>query len=266
MTTSFSFREGQSPLLVSVPHDGRLLPADVANRMTAAGLALSDTDWNVARLYDFVEQLDASMIVADYSRYVVDLNRSPVDEALYENQLSTGLCPTHTFAGEAIYQPGCAVTAPEQLLRVEEYWRPYHQCLQNTLGRLQEQFGYALLWDAHSIRGVVPTLFDGELPVLNIGSNGGASCDPELIEAVMAVVRHSDYSSVHNGRFSGGYITRNYGLPKSHVHALQLELAQHSYMDENTLRYDFADARSLAAVIEKMLRAFVDAAKSAYRN
>ena len=251
-------------MLLSVPHDGRSLPADIAKRMTAAGLALHDTDWHVAKLYAFAETLNASILVADYSRYVVDLNRSADDEALYENRISTGLCPEQTFAGDDIYCNGYGPDNGEIQARVGAYWQPYHGKLNEELQRIKADFGYALLWDAHSIPGEVPMLFDGQLPDLNVGTNNGCSCSDQLETAVLQVAEASDYSSVLNGRFRGGFITRNYGVPSDRVCAVQLELSQRCYMDEKTLRYDADRALLLAETIEKMMIAFVDAARNLF--
>jgi N-formylglutamate amidohydrolase len=180
MSAVFDFIDGESPLLVSIPHDGRELAPGMAARMTTAGRALPDTDWHVRRLYDFAEELGASVIAANYSRYVVDLNRSADDVALYPGQVSTGLCPLETFAGEPIYSGNAELSEAERRARVETYWRPYHDRLQQALARIVDRFGYALLWDAHSIRAEVPLLFDGRLPDLNIGTNAGASCRDDL--------------------------------------------------------------------------------------
>ena len=205
------------------------------------------------------------MLVADFSRYVIDLNRSSQDEALYDQQLSTGLCPQRTFSGEPIYQAGRGVTPAEQVLRVEEYWRPYHERLAATLQQLRDQHGFALLWDAHSIRGTVPSLFDGALPDLNVGTNDGASCVADVADAVVDVARQSSFSHVFNGRFRGGHITRHYGDPQQRVCALQLEIAQRNYMDEDTLVYDRQRARNLRETIETMVGAYVDTATEYFR-
>ena len=253
MTDTFFFEQGDSPLLISIPHDGRELAPGMEERMSDAGRSLADTDWDVRKLYAFVDQLSPSVLAARYSRYVVDLNRPSSDAALYEGQLSTGLCPSKTFAGDDIYVDGESCEMPEQRQRLQAYWQPYHKMLDAELERICRQFGYALLWDAHSIRAEVPSLFDGALPDLNIGTNDGASCGPELQRAVFDAAERSDYSVVLNGRFKGGYITRNYGNPEKNVHAIQLELAQHSYMNEETLRYDEEAAARLDDVIRDML-------------
>ncbi|MDH3265983.1 MAG: N-formylglutamate amidohydrolase, partial [Gammaproteobacteria bacterium] len=177
MMHCFTYHEGGSSLLITIPHDGRLLPADIEGRMSVAGRALPDTDWHVTRLYAFAETLGASLIIANYSRYVVDLNRPADDAALYEGQLETGLCPLRTFAGEAIYDGEITIDIDD---RVARYWRPYHDKIAATLAAIRDAHGYALLWDAHSILSRVPSLFDGELPVLNFGTWEGRSCRADL--------------------------------------------------------------------------------------
>lgn len=264
MSKVFDFVAGESPLLVSIPHDGRNLAARMAAGMTDTGRALPDTDWHVRRLYDFVAELGASVLAANYSRYVVDLNRSADDAALYPGQVSTGLCPTMTFAGEPIYSDGELPGEDDRRGRVETYWRPYHAKLRAELDRIVTRFGYALLWDAHSIRAEVPTLFDGRLPDLNIGTDGGRSCGAEIMEAVSAAAVSTTFSSVTNGRFQGGFITRHYGEPAAGVHAIQLELAQRTYMDEDSLAYRVPAADRLRQGIAEMLTSFAKAAEKLY--
>jgi len=254
MTDVFTLCRGTAPLLVSVPHDGRELPLDLLDRITPDGREIPDTDWHVARLYDFAKELGASMLVARYSRYVVDLNRPADDRSLYPGRAATGLCPEQTFAGDRIYARG-GVGHDEKKRRIEKYWRPYHAALDAELDRLQDGHGRVVLWDAHSIPSVVPRLFDGELPHLNVGTNDGASCDPGLAAAVTRIAEASRFSSVRDGRFRGGYITRHYGRPGANRHALQLEIAQRSYMNEDTRDFDESRAETLRAVIREMLEA-----------
>ncbi|MGB5246115.1 MAG: N-formylglutamate deformylase [Woeseia sp.] len=262
MTDSiYDFHYGSSPLLISVPHDGRLLPDDVATRMTPVALALPDTDWHVASLYEFARELGASIITARYSRYVVDLNRPPDDSALYDGQVSTGTCPSRTFAGEAIYKDGNGVSEAERQARVDHYWRPYHAQIATALDESRMKHGYALLWDAHSIASEVPGLFDGRLPVLNLGTNKGASCAAEIAGALESGATNSVYPAVSNARFTGGHITRHFGRPRDKVHAVQLELAQRSYMDEKTLRYDPEASKDLQQVLHGLLETFLHSAE-----
>jgi len=263
MPEVFDFLQGGTPLLISVPHDGRRLPDGLRDGMTEAGLAIRDTDWYVRRLYEFAGAGGASVLSANYSRYVVDLNRSSDDTALYADQVSTGLCPLETFAGQPLYRDGFAPDSSAIAQRVAQFWEPYHEKLRVSLEEIRKRHGYALLWDAHSIRAEVPALFAGELPDLNLGTNGGVSCSPILEENLERVAADSPYSWVLNGRFLGGYITRHYGAPADGVHAVQLELAQRCYMDENTLRYDDERAAMLITVIQELLRSLQDRAATA---
>ncbi|NCF71989.1 MAG: N-formylglutamate deformylase [Gammaproteobacteria bacterium] len=261
MSLVFRHHGGDLPLLISVPHDGREIPADIRSRMTDVGKSIPDTDWDVARLYDFATDLGASTVVANYSRYVVDLNRSAADVALYPGQVATGLCPEQTFAGEPIYHSG-DVDAEEKAVRIEKYWRPYHEHIQTTLASLRDEHGFALLWDAHSIPSIVPRLFAGELPELNLGSNSGAGCESSIEAAVAAEAHKSPFAAVVNGRFKGGYITRHYGKPENGIHALQLEIAQRAYMNEETGLYDTKKASVLRDILQQMLKTFLDAAQT----
>ncbi|MBT8089362.1 MAG: N-formylglutamate deformylase [Gammaproteobacteria bacterium] len=252
--------EGELPLLISVPHDGCHVPKELQARMTKVGLTVPDTDWHVAELYDFARELGASMQVANYSRYVVDLNRSASDDVLYPGQLVTGLCPEQTFSGEDIYSAG-GVTAQEKAERIVKYWQPYHARIDTALVAMRAKHGYALLWDAHSIPSAVPRLFDGDLPELNIGTNDGRSCAAPIERAVVTAARASGYSVAVNQRFKGGYITRHYGSPDNGVHAIQLEIAQRTYMDEATTVFDAEKARRLRAALSQLLQALLEAAR-----
>ena len=253
----YEFYPGSAPLLVSVPHDGRRLPDDLAALMTDAAKSLPDTDWHVARLYDFARESGASLLVANYSRYVIDLNRPADDAVLYEGQLATGLCPKRTFAGDAIYKELAAIDKED---RVRRYWQPYHDKIGEVLDELRAEHGYALLWDGHSIPSRVPSLFQGELPVLNVGTWDGRSCVQSLQDAVMRVAEGSPYDVVLNARFKGGFITRHYGQPAQGVHAVQLELAQRAYMDEMSRRYDEDKASPIRDTLKTMLRVFIETA------
>ena len=252
----FTLRRGTAPLLVSLPHDGIALPEELATRMTPEARGVPDTDWFVGRLYDFARHLGASLLVPVNSRYVIDLNRPPDDLSLYPGQNTTGLCPVQRFDGEPVYLPGQEPSAEEVAARIERYWRPYHEALAGELARLRAAHGRAVLWEGHSIRSTVPFLFEGRLPDFNLGTAAGASCSPARqarIEAVLAA--QGDYTWVANGRFKGGYITRHHGRPGEGVDAVQLELAQSTYMDESTGRYQPARAAEVQAVLARLLEA-----------
>lgn len=258
-TAIFQVRRGAAALIVSMPHVGARVPEEIEHGFTPVARALTDTDWYVDRLYDFVPDLGASVIAARYSRYVIDLNRPPNDAALYPGMTSTGLCPTHSFAGEPLYGSGVdALPAAEIDLRRERYWQPYHDALAGMIADTRRRLGFALLLDAHSIRSRVPRLFTGRLPDINIGTADGSSCHPDLLHPLLAILAaQSQFSCVVNGRFKGGYITRHYGSPSDGVHALQIELAQSAYMDEDHVNYDEARAAPLRELLQRLVAALL---------
>ena len=253
MAEPFIFRAGLTPLLVSMPHTGTFLPDWLKERITPVALELPDTDWHLERLYDFLEELGASVLVATHSRYVVDLNRPPDNANLYPGQDTTPLVPIDTFHKEPLYQPGQEPAEVEIADRVEKYWKPYHAQLGQALASLKEEHGYALLWDAHSIFSRVPRFFKGTLTELNLGTADGRSCAPGIGEGLMKVV--SGYGAVLNGRFKGGYITRRYGAPAGGVHAVQLELSEATYMEESP---PFRFGEDLAKRLRPQLRALIE--------
>jgi N-formylglutamate deformylase len=253
----FRFRAGTVPLVVSMPHVGTQVPQDLADRFTPEARLLPDTDWHVDRLYDFLDAIGASVIVATLSRYVIDLNRPPDDADLYPGQDTTRLLPIDTFASVPIYRPGAEPAPEETPQRLARFWRPYHDRLAWELTRLRETYGYALLWDAHSIASSVPRLFAGRLPDLNLGTGNGTSCDPRLTDRLLASALASGYSAVLNGRFKGGYITRRYGRPRESIHAVQLELGQRTYMDESP---PYAFREDLASAVRPHLRQLIEVA------
>ncbi len=244
---------GRTPLVISLPHVGRGIPAEIAARMTPTARSVPDTDWHVERLYAFARPLGVAWLQPGLSRYVVDLNRPPDDAALYPGQLSTGLCPAQSFDGAELYldaAPGPAdITA-----RRETYWAPYHAALRSLLDAAIARHGHAVLLDAHSIRCEVPRLFPGRLADINVGTNAGRSCAADLSTKVMAqLARQSAFRCVLDGRFKGGYITRHYGVPAQGVHALQIELAQAGYMDESGTDFEPARAAPLMAVLRGVI-------------
>jgi len=255
MDPVYSFQRGTSPLLVSIPHAGTSVPEAIGKRLTIKALQLPDTDWFVDRLYQWVVDQGAGLLVANYSRYVIDLNRPPDNAALYAGP-GTGLLPECLFDGGPLYRPGAEPSEEETAQRLSEFWQPYHQKLATELQWIKAQFGYAILLDAHSIRSEVPMLFEGRLPDLNFGSNAGASADSRLISASFsALSKNGRYTTVRDGRFKGGFITRNYGKPQENIHALQLEMAQSVYMCEEPPKYD----QALADQAEVVLRGFISA-------
>ncbi len=254
----YQFKAGSIPLLVSMPHVGTDIPDEVLATMTPAATDRQDTDWHLVRLYEFLREMDASVLSARWSRYAIDLNRPPENTNLYPGQDTTGLCPVDTFHREPLYLEGHEPDEAEVQRRLQAYWKPYHDQLRAELDRLLALHGRVVLWDAHSIASHVPRFFEGKLPDLNFGTADGKSCADGLSEAIVSrALAQERYSIAVNGRFKGGHITRFYGEPAKGVHAIQLEMCQSTYMDEEA---PYGYRADLAAQVQQPLRDMMQAA------
>ncbi len=251
---------GDGPLVLGLPHTGTDLPGDIAGRLNARGQALADTDWHIHLLYaDLVP--GATTVRTRIHRYVIDANRDPGGESLYPGQNTTSLCPLTDFDGNPIWKEGAAPGAEEIDARRAEFHAPYHAALAAELERVRARHGYAILYDCHSIRSRVPFLFEGVLPDFNIGTNGGTTCAPAIERAVAAICAGAEgYTSVSNGRFTGGWTTRHYGRPAEGLHTIQMELAQISHLAAEAPPWALDEARAtrLRAVLQKILSTLND--------
>lgn len=258
MKPVFTFQRGTTPLLISIPHAGTSLPEGLGERLAGRASQLPDTDWFVDRLYGGVAQMGAGLLVAHYSRYVIDLNRPPDDAALYAGP-GTGLVPLQMFDGSPVYKEGLNPDSGDLAYRLKHFWQPYHDKLMAELEHIRRRFGYAILLDAHSIRSVVPRLFEGTLPDFNLGSHSGRSADAGLVARSLATLGvNPRFSSILDGRFKGGYITRNYGRPAENLHALQLEMAESCYMHEDPPAYDLRKAAEVQKVLNNLIGVLLD--------
>ena len=272
MTDWLEIHRGKAPLLVAFPHTGTEIPADIEAGLVSSWRARKDADWWVEQLYAFARDMGATTIRTRMSRTVIDVNRDPSGVSLYPGRATTGLCPLETFDGEPLYRDGQTPDAKEIELRKAIWFEPFHEAVRGELDRLRAGHAHVVLYDAHAIRSSVPRLFEGDLPALNLGTNGGSSCAPRLQQAIEAICADSGFSWVSNGRFKGGWTTRHYGDPAAGFHAVQMELACRAYLREPTEvsegnwppGYDASHAAPLRAVLRHILEtalSFTDPAK-----
>lgn len=260
MTTNIvSVSRGTSPLILSMPHPGTGVPPEVAAALNQRGRLVEDTDWHMRELYGFTERFQPTIVEALLSRFVIDLNRDPSGVSLYPGQATTELVPTTTFDGAPIWQT--PPDSEEIERRKGAYFQPYHRALAAEIERVKTEHGYCVLWDCHSIKSVVPRLFPGTLPTLNLGTNSGASCAPGVEAAAITAMAGQPFTQIANGRFKGGWITRHYGRPSEHVHALQMEIAFSAYLTDEAAPWAFDVPK--AALLQDALAAIIEAALGA---
>ena len=253
---------GTGPIVLGFPHAGTHVPEEIKARLNERGRALADADWHIDRLYAGLLP-DVTAVRATFHRYVIDANRDPSGMSLYPGQNTTALVPLTDFDGHDIWD--APPTAAEAEARCASWHTPYHEALQAELGRVRQLHGVAVLYDCHSIRSRIPFLFDGTLPDFNIGTNLGATCAPMLQDAVSRICKDAPgYSSVSNGRFKGGWTTRHYGRPDSGCHAIQMELAQSTYLKDEAPPWtcDTGKAGRLRSHLKTILTTLADMAAS----
>lgn len=247
MTAPFTVLRGDGPVVLGMPHVGTHVPDAIRARLNDEGRILRDTDWHVEELYrDLIPGL--TVVQASFHRYVIDANRDPSGQSLYPGASTTELVPTTTFDGTPIWQPGEEPSADEIAARLADWHAPYHAALAAELERVRDRHGVAILFDCHSIRSVIPWLFEGELPHFNIGTNDGTTCAPLVQTATTAPCAGARaFTTVVNGRFKGGWTTRHYGRPGDGIHAIQMEIAQRAYLAAEAPPWTFDRTRADAA-------------------
>ncbi len=255
----YTLKRGNQPLLISMPHVGTHIPPQQRARYTERALQAEDTDWFLDRLYAFAANMGATLLAPQMSRYLIDLNRPSDNQPMYAGQNNTELCPTRHFTGDAIYRDGQAPDGAEVQRRVFAYWQPYHDALRDELARLKVRHGHVVLFDAHSICSELPWLFEGRLPHMNVGTVMGSSCAPDLRVQVDAVfASQNQFTHVMDGRFRGGFITRQYGRPADGVHAVQLEMCWRAYMDEDPPGWNGAQAATVTPLLRQLVQTLAD--------
>lgn len=258
--------QGAGPLILSMPHPGTGLPAEVHATLNETGRAVPDTDWHMRQLYSVAERFQPTIVEAGLSRYVIDLNRDPSGVSLYPGQATTELVPTTTFDGQPIWTT--PPDAAEITRRREAYFQPYHEALAAEIARVKALHGWCLLWDCHSIKSVIPRLFPDTLPTLNLGTNSGTSCAAPVEAAVVKAMAAVPFTQIVNGRFKGGWITRHYGAPHAQVHAIQMEIALSAYLAEESPPWRFGtdNAAALQGALATLIEAALDAAAHRERS
>ena len=204
------------------------------------------------------------MIHANYSRWVIDLNRDPESKPLYsDGRIITALCPTTTFFGDKIYNDERKEVGQQEVKRrVQHYYKPYHEKIAELIEERRQKFGKVLLWDCHSIRQHVPTIYKGKFPDLILGNaDETSSASAEIINIALNSLQEGDYSVTHNHPFKGGYITRSFGKPANQVHALQLEMSKTMYMDDQEQLYSEVKANKMRELLKAVLTKLIFALK-----
>ena len=258
---------GEGPLIVSLPHTGTQIPADIEAGLVSPWLARKDADWWVERLYAFAEDLGATAVRTVVSRTVVDVNRDPSGAVALSRSGRPQSCARPPPSTASRFTRTAARLTPPRAspsagsAGSNPITRPSPPRSRGCMRR----HGAVVLYEAHSIRSRIPRLFDGELPQFNVGTNGGASCDPALgarrSRRACAASASAMWSTAASRADTPPAAT---ACPADGVHAIQMELACRGYMKEPASAlapsnwpspFDEARAAPLSAVLSAILNA-----------
>ena len=244
-------------ILISIPHCGISFPDNIKTKFVSALIRNpDDTDWYLEKLYDFASEMGITIIEAVYSRWVIDLNRTPQNQSLYnDGRIITALCPNTDFLGNSIYLSKETQPAKEEIQqRLKDYYEPYHQKIDELVDELKNEFEKVIFWDAHSIRRNVKTIQNTDFPDLILGNNDGLTASPEVIQNALNSLETSGLEVKHNHPFKGGYLTRSKGNPKNQIHALQLEMSKDLYMSNNEMDYNEQKAEDIKQLLKQTFK------------
>ena len=234
----------ETPVIVEVPHASVHVPASFVGSLVDHVRSMGmDADLLVDELYEHAPAVGATLLVAQASRYVVDLNRAVTDvdgESVQGERrvprLAHGLIWRRTTQGAPVIS---RPLSPEEFRqRLDALYKPYHAALQGLIASKMEKFGFAVILAAHSMPSQGPTLQGGPLqPRADVvpGTRGRSSASGVFIDAVEATARDAGYSVCHDDPYRGGFTTAHYGRPADRVHVVQVELSRRLYMDEAAL-------------------------------
>lgn len=258
-----------APVVFNSAHSGRIYPERflAMTRLDHLSIRQSEDAW-VDELFARAPHLGAPLLRAHFPRAYLDVNREPweLDPNMFVEPLSDRFNTTspRVAAGlgtlarvvaenKPIYRE--RLTLEDAQMRIEGIYHPYHAALQKLLSEAIGGFGVALLIDCHSMPRIMRS---GEraAPDIVLGDRYGTTCAPGLVDLVETIFVSAGLKVARNRPYAGGFATRTYGRPQHGVHALQIEISRHLYMNEVTLeQHDGFDA--MRALIERLILAMI---------
>ncbi|HEU4405243.1 MAG TPA: N-formylglutamate amidohydrolase [Polyangiaceae bacterium] len=240
----FPPRARETPLIVEVPHAGLAADAEaLATLAVPAYCLVQDADLFVDELVTEAPDEGATLLVASYSRYIIDLNRSErdLDAPAVEG---AGLSPNGSPHGLIWHRSTGGLPALRAPLhrgeferRLARIYRPYHAALAGLIAEKRARFGHVVLLSAHSMPSTGRDQAGRETERADVvpGTRGRSTAAAPFIDQVERVASRHGFSVRHDDPYRGGFTTAHYGDPRNRVHAVQVEVARRLYMNEKTL-------------------------------
>lgn len=238
-----------TPVVVASPHSGRHYHAAFmrATLLDERGIRSSE-DAFMDMLVADAPRLGAPLLLAEYPRAYLDLNRSPdeldpgviegVSRVVQTPRISSGLgvVPRVVANGRSIYRG--KIKRAEAEARIAQIWHPYHAALTGLLEEAEAAFGESILLDMHSMPHEAldsVTRRGQRRPEVVLGDRFGASADADIVNALEDGFLSEGLAVIRNAPFAGAYVAQHYGRPTRRRHAIQVEIDRALYMDERRL-------------------------------
>ena len=232
------------------PHSGRDYPWNFVRKSVLDEKTLrSSEDAFVDRLFESAPLCGAPLLAATAPRAWIDVNRSAdeLDPSLIEGisrsahnpRVSSGLgvVPRVVANGRAIYRG--KITLREAQTRIDTYWKPWHDAIDQLLRDSLIMFGEAILVDCHSMpHEAIESIGhpQGRRPDIVLGDRFGAAASSEIVDRIEAAFEAAGLRVARNAPFAGAYVTQHYGRPGRGQHAIQIEIDRALYMNEQAIR------------------------------
>ncbi|WEJ59040.1 N-formylglutamate amidohydrolase [Devosia sp. FJ2-5-3] len=258
-----------APIVFNSPHSGRVYPPRFLAMTRLDHLSIRQSeDAFVDELFSRAPHLGAPLLRAHFPRAYLDANREPweLDPTMFVEPLSDrfntnsprvaaglGTLARVVAENKPIYRE--RLTIEDARMRIEGIYHPYHAALQKLLSEALGSFGVAVLIDCHSMPRIGR---HGEraTPDIVLGDRYGTTCAGSLVDLVETAFTTAGLRVARNRPYAGGFCTRSYGRPQHGVHALQIEISRHLYMNETTLEMH-SGFEPLRTIIDKLIHTLI---------
>jgi len=239
-----------TPVVCNSPHSGCQYPAAFLrqSRLDLEALRRSEDSF-VDELFAGVPALGVPLMRAHFPRAYLDVNREPyeLDPRMFDGRLPAfantrslrvagGLGTVARVVGDSREIYPKRIPIAEAMMRIEQFYKPYHRALRRLLSRAQGAHGFALLLDCHSMPSNASAREERPRADIVLGDRYGTSCPAEITDLIEHALRARGYAVLRNKPYAGGFITEHYGDPRAGLHAVQIEVNRALYMDEQ--RYE----------------------------
>lgn len=250
IVSEYNVKKQRYPLILSVPHSGRVFPQEFLDNVCVDLHELrSNEDPFVDELVMEASSLGIPMLSLNIGRAFIDVNRDAIeiDPTMFYNypeedmvvgnkRCRVGLGLLHRITSERKNIYDGLLNYNEALARIKNVYNVYHHTLQKMIDRTLKNFGLCLVLDCHSMPSKICNIMQDNRQIeFCLGTLFEQSCPPEIIEFMHQRLEQK-YNVSLDCPYSGAFISFNYCQPRKNIHTLQMEINRGIYEDESTYK------------------------------